>query len=205
MLSNVLLTIASPESEELSWDMIKQIIQTQYNLAALGITVLVGVAFLLMLLSFFKGRRELESLKLEIATKAEEVFESLVPKIKDEIVKMEKEVKESVKKELTAFEAAKARLFALISEDRGFWDVAAGWWSDAIENYAKIKNEKLVRIAVNALSRNLGKCETLEDDRKKEIKDKLFWIPPILSAEKKQIEEKLNELPKETTQRPGTT
>lgn len=186
-----------PEAEQLSLDVAKQLIQSQHNLATIGISVLVGIAVLLMavtwLWNFYLHKRELEraieTLKSEITARADE-------RIKDEVGKMENEIKESIAKSLTKFDADKARLFAITAGQEKVWEAQVSWWAKAIEGYAKTEQEHLLRVAVDALNDALKKCETLKADRKEDVKKYLSFIPEILQQEKEQIEKRLNELPK---------
>lgn len=212
MFVSTFLVTNVAESEQLSWDMAKQIIQSQSNLAIYGITVLVGLAVALMAASWIWNLllrrheldRAIESLKSEITSKIEEDFTKLTKRFNDEAAKMRKEIEKSVAKRLTEFDAEKSRLFALIADQSKLWDRASFWWAEAIEGYAKAESEKGIRIAVDALNNCLGKCKELRDDLKESIKKHLSFMPEILGEEKEQIEDKLKKLPKEITEQSET-
>jgi hypothetical protein len=207
MFVNIPFVIDLPESQQLSWDMAKQIIQSQSNLAIFGITVLVGIAVLVMASSwiwnFFIHKHELkkvvEGLKSEITTWENELSKKLTETIKDEIVKIKKEIEDSIEAKMILFDADKARLFALTSQQSEIWESGALWWARAIPLYVKANAVHLVRISVDRLNLALKKCEKLENDHKKEIIKHLSFIPEILQDEKEQIEKKLNELPEKVT------
>jgi len=206
MFTSVPLVTNVAESEQLSWDMAKQIIQSQHTLAIYGITAVVAVAAGLMLASWiwnvFLRRHELqraiESLKSEITTKVEEDFTKLTEGINDKVEKMKEEVKKSIAKRKIEFDADTARLFAFASAHRGLWGTAASWWATAIVNFAKVEDESMLRAAVNALDESLKECKELGDKDRKIVKKCLSSIPAILTEEKEQIEDKLKKLPEET-------
>ena len=203
MFTNIPLITNLPESKQLSWDMAKQIIQSQSNLAIFGISVLVGVAILVMaaswLWNFYLHKREIEkvieSFKSEIDTKVEESLINLTERIKDQVKKMRQEIEKSVEERLILFDAQTARLFALVNTNSKAWDNAAVWWATAIGGYGKTGDERMVRICVDALNGALNKCEVLEDVDKNEIKACLPAIPRILNEEREKIEDRLNSLP----------
>lgn len=41
------------------------------------------------------------------------------------------------------------------------WDTAAGWSAEAIEGYAKVEEENLLRTVVDFLNTSLAKCKKL--------------------------------------------
>lgn len=205
MFANILWAANLPESEQLSWDIVRQIIQSQHNLATLGIIVIIAVAALVAgaswFTNFYISRRELrhaiESLKAEIVATRAENYRQLVGVMKDEIKKLEEVVGEKIDKKIASFDADKARLFALSAQNAQLWDAAAAWWAIAIEGYTKIKEHGLVRTSVNNVLKNLQKSETLRDNDREDIKKCLSFIPEILQKEREQIKEKLDKLPKE--------
>lgn len=212
MFTSVPLVTNVAESQQLSWDIAKQIIQSQSNLAIYGITALVGVAILLMagswIWNIYLRRHELERaiefLKSEITIKLKEDFTKLTKRFNDEAVKMREEIEKSVEERMILFDAEKARLFGLSCIDSKSWESGAAWWAEAITGYAKGENEHAVRMAVDGLDLVLGKCEKLKDSDKEEVKKCLPFIPEILREEKEQIEDKLKKLPKEITKQSKT-
>ncbi|GAG67031.1 unnamed protein product [marine sediment metagenome] len=205
MFVNFLPITNLAESGPLTWDMAKQIIQSQHTLAIYGITAVVGLAILVVAASWLwnlylhkrKLQRAIESLRSEITTKAKEDFAKLTERVKDEVAEMKKQIEKSVAKRMTEFNAEKARLFALAADQSKLWERASFWWAEAIEGYAKAESEKGIRIAVDALNSRLGKCKKLGDGLKESIKKHLSFIPKILGEEKEQIEDKLKKLPEE--------
>lgn len=212
MFASISLPTNLAASESLSWDMAKQIIQSQSNLAMYGITVLVGVTILLMagtwVRNFYLRRRELEraieSVKSEITSKVEEDFTKLTEGFKDEIGKMREEIEKSVEKRMILFGAEKARLFAFANGQLKVWETAVDWWAEAIVGYDEAEHKELLRTAVDALNGDLDECKKLEDHVKENIKKSLSSIPEILRKERKQIEDKLKKLPKEITKQSKT-
>lgn len=212
MLANITPVTNLTESGPLTWDMAKQIIQCQHNLAIYGITALVGVTAGLLIITWvwnlFLRRHELNkaigSLKADMTAKEKEGLAKLTKEMKDEIGKIKEEIEKNVSERMILFDAEKARLFALASQQLKVWDNAAIWWATAIEGYVKCKMEDLVRISVDQLNASLEQCKTLTDEKKKTIEGHLSFIPPILSQEKEQIEDKLSKLPEEIPEESGT-
>ena len=200
MFVSITLVTNLSESEQLSWDVAKQIIESQGNLAMIGISVLVGITVLLvagsLFWNFYLHKHELEraikSFRSEITVMGEESFVKLTERIKDETEKMKETIEKSVAERMTLFDAEKARLFALTNEQMKIWENAVVWWAEAIEGYAKAGEENMLRTAVDALIWDLGKCKKFEDDDRKRIKECSLFIPKILEKEKEQIEEKLS-------------
>ena len=92
------------------------------------------------------------------------------------------------------FDAEMARIFALVSQQMGIWESVVYWWSSAIIRYTYTKYKDFIRISTDALNESLDKIEKLKDEDIEKIKKCLPYIPTILNKEKKQIENKLNEL-----------
>lgn len=200
MLFIVSFIIAQAQQpEQLSWDVAKQIIQTQNNIAIIGISVLVGVAVLLLggtwIYNVYLNTRRLNNIAdnlskkiaIDLTKKADEI-------IKTEIDKMKEEIKKDLDEKLILFEAEKARLFALSCKQSNNWESCGDWWATAIINYAKVKIDKGIRISVDALNTALDKCEKLDAEKKKNIEKCLDYIPSILDKERKEIEAKLKKL-----------
>ncbi len=212
MFASVSLPTDLVASESLTWDIAKQIIQSQHSLAIYGMTTVVAIAGSLMLAAwirnFYLRKRELEraidSVKSEITSKVEEDFTKLTEGFKDEIGKIEKGIQKNVEGRMTLFDAEKARLFGLVNLQFKNWENVVGWMGTAITHYAKTEEKGLLRICVDALNQNLDKCKELKDDTREGIKKCLPSIPKILSEERKQIEDKLEKLPKGTTEQSET-
>lgn len=208
MLTNVPSAITFPESAELSWDTIKLIIQSQHNLAVIGITVLGVMAVLIAGASYFTNiylvRRELkstiESLRSEITTSAEEVFGSLSERVKDDMTKAKKEIEARVEQQAKFIDAERKRLHARDAEQEKGWPGAALWWSRAIKGYAESEEDPLLRLAVDKVNQNLQKVIDLGDKQREEIRSNLALIPRILFSEKEDIEARLNELTKKESE-----
>ena len=205
MLTNIPLIINLGEAGPLTWNMAKQIIQSQHTLAIYGITAVVGLAILVVAASWlwnlYLHKRELQraikSLRSEITTKAKEDFAKLSERTKDDIGRIKKEIEKSVEERMVLFDAEKARLFALASAQLKDWETTAVWFAIAIEGYDKAEKEEMLRICVDALNANLAACKKLSESNKQRIKKCLPFIPEILQKEKEQIEDKLKKLPEE--------
>ena len=199
------LTTSLAESGPLTWDMAKQIIQTQSNLAVFAITGLVGLAVLLLAGSwiwhFRLHKRELEeaikSLKAALTAEGKRDFMELTKRDNDELEKIKKEIEKTVKEKMTLFNAEKARLFSYTALQLEDYENTALWFAEAIKGYAKAGEEDILRTCVDLLNGTLATCKKLSESDKQKIKKCLPFIPEILQEEKEQIEDKLNELPEE--------
>jgi glutamine synthetase adenylyltransferase len=211
MFLSVLSVANLSATEGISWDIAKQIIQTQSNITIIGISVLVGIALLISgaswLTNFYLARRRLENIleshKLEIVSMAQESFKEYMEIIKKEVENAKEEIKESIEQEMTEARAEMSRLHARDSEQEEAWEIAALWWSRAIKDYAEATEGALLRVSVEGLKKNLEKCEDLDTSGKEEIRSILPKIPRTLWLEKTSIEEILNTFPK--AREDGTT
>jgi len=206
MFVNTFLTTSLAESGPLTWDMAKQIIQTQSNLAVFAITVLVAIAVLLVagswIWTIFLRKHELEetikSLKSEMLCESKKDFTRLKKEITDEASKIRQETEKNILSQLTLLEAEKARLFGLINQQTQRWEGAVNWWATAVIKYAECKNDHMLRIMVD------GILQALKDGKKQKvlfmkeevekIKKCLPYIPKILTEEKEEIEDRLNKI-----------
>lgn len=217
------ITTNLTEPGPLTWDMAKQIIQTQSNLAMVAITVLVGLAVLLVAASwiwhFRLHKRELqeavESLKAALTAEGKRDLMELTKRVNDEVEKIKKEIEKSaeeritrfdknIKEKMILFDAEKARLFALSCINTKLWENAVNWCAEAIIGYAEVGQEEMLRIIVDALNDCLDYCKKLKDDVRERIKKSLSSIPKTLRKEREQIEDKLKKLPKEITKQSET-
>ena len=200
------LTASLTESGPLTWEMAKQIIQTQSNLAMVAIAALVGIAAFLLIGTWVRNilvrkdelKKAIEPLRLEVFGEMKKDFAHLKKKITDETTKTLKKNKEDISSQLTLLEAEKARLFALVNQQNNWWGGAAVWWAEAIVRAAECKNDFILMKGVNGLSNALKECMKrkipLPEQRKKEIKQCLSYIPKLLGNKKEEIEDNLNKL-----------
>ncbi|HDY68879.1 MAG TPA: hypothetical protein ENH85_13945 [Candidatus Scalindua sp.] len=206
MLVNTFLTTNLAESGPLTWDMAKQIIQTQSNLAVFAITILVGLAVLLVAGSWiwniflrkYELKKAIESLKSEMLCERKKDFAHLNKEVTDEISRMKQEIKKDISNQLTLLEAGKARLFALVNEQNNWWAGAVGWWAEAVVKYGQCKDDYMLRVAVVGVLKSLKECEkqkvSLNKKQRENIKECLSYIPEILGKEKREIEDKFSKL-----------
>lgn len=182
------LTTNLAEPGPLTWDMAKQIIQTQRDLAIYGLTLLIGITLVLIAgtwiwnvaLRRHELKKAIESLESKMATK------------------IEKEIQEKLAQGMKLFNADQARLFAITAAHTKVWGKAALWWSRAIKSYGEIGQDYWLRVSVDGLEGTLKNCIKLEDKDKKTIKARCSSIPDILSKEKDRIIKKLKEIAEET-------
>ena len=195
------------KTEPISWDMLRQIIQTQEWLAYYAITaVLVLVAIILAatwLSNFILHKRAIKKAVEEISSQVRSELKNDLDKfykdsgdfgitIEKRLMQMSDDIEEKTKKEvdknIAYLNAEKSRLFALVCEQLKVWDDASEWWSLAIIGYAEVKKDKLLRISVDALINSLGLCPELDEKYKKRIGKCISSIPSLLNDEKEKIE-----------------
>lgn len=201
-----LLTPNLAESGPLTWDMAKQIIQTQSNLAVFAITVLVAIAVLLVagswIWNIFLRKHELgkaiKSLKSEMLCESKKDFARLKKEITDEASKVRQETEKNILSQLTLLEADKARLFGLINQQTQRWEGAVDWWAMAVMKYAECKDDYMLRVIVKGIIQALkdGKKQKVlfMKEKVEDIKKCLPYIPKILTEEKEEIEDRLNKI-----------
>lgn len=206
MFVNTFLTTNLAESGPLTWDMAKQIIQTQSNLAMTAIAALVGIAAFLLVGSWVRNilirkyelEKAIEPLRLEVFGEMKKDFAHLKKEITEETSKTRQEIEKNISSRLILLDAEKARIFAFINEQNNWWPEAAASWADAVVGYAKCKDDFMLRNVLVAVQRTIGECGKQKispsEQQRKRIKKCLSYIPKILGEEKKEIEDKLKKL-----------
>ena len=130
------------ESDKITWDMAKQIIQSQYDMSMYGITTIIALALILMTASFvlniYLNNQKLESLKKEIKSVWESDLKTHSDALKNEAEKIKKDLAETALKS----EADTARAFTLICEQSKGWESAIGWALGAVVAYHKLGDEE---------------------------------------------------------------
>jgi hypothetical protein len=202
MYFQVPILLSVQVGDSLTWEAVKLIVQSQYNLATLGVTILVGVAGLLMVGTWVYNihfeRRRIESI---VKSAQKELFNS----IQEDFSRHKTEVDRVLKKTMIEFEklldskmkivdAETYRLHARDAEQEKSYEVAALWWARSIPYYEDAIQAEMIRVAVERLKWNLEQCESMDGNTVVEIKDCISSIPKMLFREKKDIETKLRQL-----------
>jgi len=201
------LIIALSESEQPSWEMLKLITDTQFNLAMYGTLLLIAIVGIIAGVTWgtssWLARRQLrdamKSLKSEMAKGRQEDFAKHTERITNEIEKAEKQVGASIEKKLILLHADQSRLYAYPNMQQKNWNQACNWLVTAIEGYVKIETGPGLRGAVDGLNLCLIKCDKLDDDTVRRVESCLPLIPGLLRKEREEIREKLDNLPKKKT------
>ncbi|MGB3477921.1 MAG: hypothetical protein WBB67_02040 [bacterium] len=210
MMVHIAILMLLAETEPISWDMLRQIIQTQEWLAYYAITAtLVLVAIILAgtwLSNFILHKRAIKKAVEEISSQVrselkndlDEFYKNsadLAVNIEKRLTQMSIDIEEKTKKEvhknIAFLNAEKSRLFALVCEQLKGWAAASEWWSSAIIDYAEVKEDNLLRISVDALINTLGLCTKLDKECKRKLEKCIPSIPLILNAEKEKIKKLL--------------
>ncbi len=216
---NITILMLLAETEPVSWDMLRQIIQTQEWLAYYAITatlVLVGIILAATWLSNFIVHRQainkaIEEIKKETREVLKEDYATCIKRIESKVQEIEKGVgksigkeiaklREDISREITLLEAEKARVFAIVAEEaKGDMSAVCDWWATAIIKYVKASNDEGIRISVDALVRTLTKCKSMEKNELDSVKQCINLIPSILNKEKQQIENSIDKLQESQT------
>lgn len=193
----VSLSVNSSAADQL--ELAKHIIQVQSNLMSFGITVLVGIAGIILaatwLYNLYVHKREIlaisESLESEISSRVNE-------RLSAEIKQVEEDLKKKTSRAILTFEAEKARIFGIISRNANEYRTSARWWAIAAKYFTMLDISVLIRASVMSLLDALNKCDNLAEEESKEINEALPSIPEILAVEKEMIRNRLRDLPKGT-------
>ena len=213
MLLSILSIPGLAESEQLSWDLAKAVIQWQSTIAILGVTVLIGITVLIFAISWIHSsivhKHEIEeitvSIETKVAEKMQEITTASTKEIREEVNKMVSETRKDIAKRMDLFDADKAKILTLININSEFWENAVFWTATAVVAYAKIKNQHWLGIMVDSLNECLKKCDKLTDSNREQVEACLPYIPEILYEKKEQIKAKLAKLPPEAPQEPEKT
>lgn len=203
-------------SAPLTWDMAKQMLQTQSTLATIAITVLATLAVLLVGFSWFRAtvldrrqRRTMEdSLRSDITAKLTEQqqrhSEGLKKEVEDKLERMRQELTSNMTAGFSWSDIERSRMFAFLTSSlANRAATAATWWAQLIKqcvqakkdtNLDKANLDKNIRTGVSSMLAELGRCSELEEDKRDLIEDSLPYIPTILSHERRDIEQKLKQL-----------
>jgi hypothetical protein len=187
-----------PLADQPSWDIFNTIIQSQNNIAMMGIMSVIGLATLLLAASFaayyiLVNRRindAIRELRAEIESNKQK-YKIFTEELRDENKKIIEKTIENIGKQFKIAESEMARLYALVSEQAGSYSASVNWWCDAITGYVQIKIDLLTRISIKQLIRILNKCDQLSEENIMSLKKCIPLIPDILDEEKKEIEGKL--------------
>lgn len=184
MIIAIPLITSLSESEQLSWDIAKEIIKYQGTLAMTGIIIL-GIILGIMAASWIWSL-------IQYPRKLKEIEKSL----KEEVEKIAQKIKKDLRKDLVLVYAEHARTTATVNEQLGAWEAAAGWSAIAVKYYHEHgESEVMVRESIDTLIRELEGCKKISGICRKWIKEILPLLPEYFQKEKEKIENKLKELP----------
>lgn len=202
MLVNNLILITIAASDALSWDIARQIIQTQEWLAFYGITIVIALAGILIFITWFANvlihKREITKAIAEIRKEHDIEYTKLYEKTDARMIEIKKDLQEKIIKSLNRILAESERAFALLCDPlhKPLLDSCIGHWALAVIYYKKADNEEYLRISVDALRESLIRFEgeALSAKNRGCVEKCLPYIPSILSQEKEAIEDRLNQL-----------
>jgi len=199
----------------LTWDMAKQVLQSQSTLATIAITVLAAMAVLLVGFSWFRAavldRRQrtamMDSIRSDVMAKLTEQqqhSEGLKKEVEDMLEKMRQKLTSNMTADFSWSNIERSRIFALFTSSQAAWAAtAATWWARLIEQCVQAKKDtnldkaildKNIRTGVSSMLWELGRCSELKENERDLIEHSLSYIPTILSHERRDIEQKLKQL-----------
>jgi len=188
--------------DSLNWETAKLIIQTQYNLALYGVTILIGVSVLIVgaswLYNLYFERRQIESVmqskKLELSSSIKKDFSEYQVKMKEGLAEARIELEKSLDNKMKGVEGEICRLHAMAAEQEKMPDIGALSWARSIPNFAASRDDELLEVGVEGLVRDLEQCKSLDGKSIGEIKACTSSIPKMLFLEKIDIERRLGQL-----------
>ena len=215
----MLFLLTSPvRGDSLNWETVKLIINSQHNLAVIGISVLVGVALLIVIINIGiikdKVMRDMKKTMKKTIKELKDDFKAMEDRVEKEVDGKLEDVDKKMQltdekmkldnklmgEEMALFDAEKSRLFALTAHQAGVFNKEAYWWARAIIGYAnpKVDYKDMIKLSVDSVIESLEKCieekQKLKDEDRKEIEEALSHIPDTLDREKKKIEDLLKKL-----------
>jgi len=177
------------EAEEPSWEVIKLVVQAQYNITAIGIVALVGIAAILIGINFIGVQRVKQQMKKTIKDLKNEMKE-----IRENMQELKGDLKISVNKEIQMLKAEKDRLFALIAWNTKVWINLITWSARGIEDYAKTTRKDMVITMVDLLIIGLKNSKNIRSNDKEQVINSLNYIPKKFNEKRIEIEELVNHL-----------
>lgn len=175
-------------------DLSQQILQYQNFVltAVLGITALLIASTWLW--NFFFSKRQIKNSLKEISLKMEK---ELTKKIDTKMSELEDSFREKLRRDLLQHDAEINRLYALLTEEKGFIDLSITRWINVLRSAKQNKGDQLIRLATDNLLRNMKKekaFEGLNKNQIKEIKKNIENdIPNILEVERSEMIKILSE------------
>lgn len=205
-MTELILPVAEQvEVSPLTLDMAKQMLQSQANIATIGISVLTalgGVFAIYALVSYvFLRPRDIKRITDDVSAKLSEfeakVSQRLLQQIKGQLDKVDKEAAERTSKALLIFELDQARLFAIGAHKDGQLPISAQWWAHLITLHKELEPGEALSVAVRSLRTVLEECKVLRGEERAEVEGCLPHIPKVFYHEKERIQKLVEGLPEE--------
>ncbi|MCK4307837.1 hypothetical protein KAW50_06405 [candidate division WOR-3 bacterium] len=221
MIADSLVTdtlIANP----LHWETVKLIINSQHNLAVIGISVLVGVTLLIVAFNWLSIRSDVEKIiekvdeKLEKVDKKMQLMDKILQltnkkmktmnkmlqsmnkktELTDEMLQLVNEKTKLMDKEIAKFNTDKSRLFAIAARQSGEFDAEAYWWAKALKGYAspEARSENLIRTSVKNLTTSLKECLKKDEKLEDEVREKIEEALPHIPESLDKEKKKIEDL-----------
>jgi len=216
-MANIMILLILTEAESISWDMAKEIINTQRSIMNTGIQVIIFVSLTIIALitvyNFILHKRAIkeavDSIKLKIEEELLAKFKELEDRVETVINTTGQDIREQMKVdlkklrnekniEIAALHAEKARVFAILNSNSKNYENAVRWWSQVITQSHKTDDSWLLRTGVEGLKQDLPKCRPFKQhDTKQKLIDSIQLFPEELYPEKDEIEKAVKKIPTE--------
>jgi t-SNARE complex subunit (syntaxin) len=159
-------------------ELYKFIAQQEVSNHNIFITVLLAIVVILLGATWWWNKSgAVKTISREIEKKIEKEKKNLIKELNETLnASIDKKIEEYSDR-IADLEGNTARLLALIAEDKNFFTYAIYWWTKSAQINLKLKNDKLFRVSVDIIIRNINKLIKEENDKKKDLKLGETFIP----------------------------
>ena len=180
------LTSVLESSKEPSWEIIKLIVQAQYSITAIGLMFIIGITAIIISVNWATARGQ--------EKRAVNRLKSEMNKIKIDVEKLKTDASKIINREVQYLKGEKDRLFLLSAMQAKNWNAAVVWAGCAIEDFAKANNLAQVENMIEILRTMLNKSENIKGKDKKNLIERLKFIPDDYKDKRLETEDLINTL-----------
>ncbi len=175
------------DSEQPTWEILKLIIQAQYQITALGIIVLIAIAAFIIGVNWIGTQRKVKKTTSGLQAKMNSITEEL------------QKTKNEMDIGLLSLKGETARIiFNFFRKDKN-WPRASFWAACSVEYFSRAGRTKDVKIIVPYLIYALKHCECIQDQHKRDMLESINYIPDEFKDQREEIRELINKLPVKET------
>ncbi len=170
------------EAEQPTWEILKLIIQAQYQITALGIGVLVAIAIIIIGGNWIGTQRKVKKITRELHAKMNSITED------------HKKTKDEMRIKLLLLKGETERIFSTLYRHNENWLRAAIWAAGSVEHFSKAGKTRNVKNAVNILIRALKNCKFMNTHSKRKMMERINYIPDEFKDKREEIRDLINKL-----------